>query len=73
MTAVHLEGEDTSIDLLVDDHFLIQPATGEDTENFLILGAKGDYKVSGRLTGRGQIIGVAPLSIAFDITGPVCL
>ena len=77
MTAVHLEGEDSEggsykFDLLLDDHFLITPS-GEDTEDFLIVGSKGDYKVSGRLTGKGQIMSQWPLSIMFEVTGTVCL
>lgn len=79
MTAVHLEGEDSEggsykFNLLLDDHFLITP-TGEDTEDFLIVGSNGDYKVSGRLTGKGQIIPQPPfgIGIMFEVTGTVCL
>jgi hypothetical protein len=77
MTAVHLEGEDTNsnsykFDLLLDDHFLLTQY-GEDTEDFLIVGSKGDFKVSGRLTGKGQIISQQPLGIMFEVTGTVCM
>jgi len=77
MTAMHLEGndeegEDYEFDLLLDDHFLVTP-TGEDTEDFLIVGSKGDYKLRGRLTGQGQVISQWPLGIIFQVTGAVCL
>jgi hypothetical protein len=77
MTALHLEGEDSQgvdyiLDLLLDDHFLVTP-TGEDTEDFLIVGSKGNFNVRGRLTGKGQIISAQPLGIIFEIAGPVCL
>lgn len=72
MTAVHLEAGDYTFDLLVDDHFLLTDS-GEDTEDFSIVGSKGDYKVSGRLTGRGQIISQEPLGIQFTVTGNICL
>jgi hypothetical protein len=78
MTAVHLEGDDLEggsykFDILLDDHFLINPVSGGDTEDFLILGSRGDYTISGRLTGRGQIISPQPLGITFEVTGTVCL
>ena len=79
MTAIHLEGYDQAegnsykFDLLLDDHFLITPQDAKDTEDFLIVGSKGDYKFSGRLTGRGQIISQEPLGIMFEVTGTVCL
>jgi hypothetical protein len=77
MTAVHLEGEDTNgdsykFDLLLDDHFLLTQF-GEDTEDFLIVGSSGDYKASGRLTGKGQIISQQPLGIMFEVSGTLCL
>lgn len=79
MTAIHLEGSDQAggdnyiFDLLLDDHFLITPLDGKDTEDFLIVGSKGDHKFSGRLTGRGQIISQQPLGIMFEVTGTVCM
>ena len=80
MTAVHLEGEDTDgksykFDLLLDDHFLLTQS-GEDTEDFLIVGSRGDYTASGRLTGKGQIISqppYGPLGIMFEVRGTLCL
>lgn len=79
MTAIHLEGVDDAgdsyeFDVLLDDHFLVT-SSGEDTEDFLVVGSRGDYKVSGRLTGRGQIISQPqePLKIEFQIEGFVCL
>ena len=80
MTAVHLEGEDEEgnsykFDLLLDDHFLITTQSGEDTEDFLVIGSRGDYKkADGRLTGRGQIIQTDPLlGIMFKVSGTLCL
>ena len=79
MTAIHLEGEDENddsyeFDVLLDDHFLVT-SSGEDTEDFLVIGSRGDYQVKGRLTGRGQIISQPkePLEIQFQIDGFVCL
>jgi hypothetical protein len=74
MTAVHLESEDENykFDVLLDDHFLLTKS-GEDTEDFLIVGSRGDYKASGRLTGKGQIISVQPLGIMFEVSGTLCL
>lgn len=77
MTALHLKGEDSQgvdyiLNLLLDDHFLLTP-TGEDTEDFLIVGSRGSYNVRGRLSGKGQIISAEPLGIIFEIAGPVCL
>lgn len=77
MTAVHLESEDKNykFDLLLDDHLLVTQS-GEDTEDFLIVGSRGDYKASGRLTGKGQIISqppTHPLGIMFKVSGTLCL
>lgn len=77
MTVVHLEGanqdgDDYVFDLVLDDHFLLT-ATGEDTEDFLVVGSKGEYEVSGRLTGKGQVVSLQPLEISFEITGQVCV
>ena len=77
MTAVHLEGVDEDgevfrLDLLLDDHFLVND-TGEDVEDFLVLGSAGPHKVHGRLTGQGQVLSVFPLIIDFEISGQVCV
>lgn len=77
MTAVHLQGRGSDgapyvFDVLLDDHFLVTP-TGEDTEDFFVVGSKGPYKVSGRLAGAGQIVGQSPLTVMFDISGTLCL
>ena len=73
MTAVHLKGEDgTSFDVLLDDHFFITPFTG-DTEDFIVVGSRGDYEVSGRLSGQGVILSETPLIIDLVISGFVCL
>jgi len=72
MTAAHLRGEGLKLDLLLDDRFLIT-GTGEDMEDFLIVGSKGDYKASGRLTGIGQVFSQFPLGISFEVSGTVCL
>jgi hypothetical protein len=75
MTVLHLEeddgGESVKLDLVLDDHFLVSGSA--DTEDFNIVGSKGDYKVSGRLTGTGQILLLDPLTVEFTISGTVCL
>jgi hypothetical protein len=83
MTVVHLEGTKNrggmvKLDLVLDDHSLLSPPQstntyGEDTEDFNVVGSKGDYKVSGRLTGNGQITSPYPLTVDFTISGTVCL
>lgn len=79
MTVVHLEGTKNTggmveLDLVLDDHFLVSGLTGADTEDFNVVGSKGDYKVSGRLTGNGQIIlDPSLLIVDFAISGTVCL
>jgi len=77
MTVMHLEGSDTDgtnyeFNILLDDHFLVT-ATGEDTEDFLILGSDGENNISGRLAGKGQVVNPWPLKILFNVTGTVCL
>lgn len=78
MTALYLEGTDASgtfmkLYLLLDDRFLVKTLSGEDAEDFHIVGSKGAYKVRGRLAGHGNIVGTDPLHLSFKITGLVCL
>lgn len=74
MTVFHLEGTggSFSLDLISDDHFLLNP-DGDDVEDFHVIGSAGDGLASGRFTGNGRTIRVSPLTISFEISGRVCL
>jgi hypothetical protein len=80
MTVVSLTGESGSfsLDLVLADRFSINnsifPAV--DTEDFLVVGAKGDYAAVGRLTGFAQIDAQpgAPLeNEPLTVSGTICL
>jgi hypothetical protein len=84
MTIVSLQAADNSfnLDLVLADRFTIDfsgfPSTGTstDTEDFLVVGSKGDYKATGRLTGSGDIYADpgAPLqNETLMVTGILCL
>lgn len=77
MTAFHLEAEpgsqpDINLDLLLDDHFILS-STGEDVEDFNIIGSRGDFEVSGRWSGVGQILNQEPLLVKYEVSGSLCL
>ena len=80
MTALRMDINGSSADVLIDDHFL-STEIGDDTEDFLILGSGGDLRLSGRLVGRGQLIPsfdgedhLTSLTIDFEyISGNVCV
>ncbi len=77
MTAFHLEAEsgsqpDINLDLLLDDHFFLGP-TGEDVEDFNVVGSRGEFEVSGRLAGVGQILKQQPLFVEYEVSGSLCL
>ena len=55
MTALRMDINGSSADVLIDDHFL-STEIGDDTEDFLIVGSAGDLRLSGRLVGKGYLI-----------------
>lgn len=74
MTFLHMRIGRKTVGLLLDDHFL-STEIADDTEDFLIVGSTGDFRVTGRLVGRGRL---APsddsLRIEFEeISGEVCV
>lgn len=74
MTALIMDINGRTAAVLVDDHFL-STELGDDTEDFFIVGAAGDLRLSGRLAGRGYLVpSDDSLTIVFtNVSGNVCV
>lgn len=78
LTVVAMKGKGFKLDLVLADRFTIDYSKFPplDTEDFLVIGAKGDYEATGRLTGLAEIsaspgepLDLEPLSVS----GTLCL
>lgn len=74
MTVLSLtgDGDDFSMTLVLSDRFSINLSNGTDTEDFEVVGTKGNYEAKGRLRGLATIIGQLN-NVEFSITGNICL
>ena len=76
MTVVLLSGisDDFSLTLVLADRFTVNNDTNINTEDFLVVGSKGDYQAVGRLAGDASVQNPAFLvSDELKLSGTVCL
>jgi hypothetical protein len=77
MTVVSLKGTDASLelDLVLADRFTIDSSSYPfvDTEDFLVVGANGDFEVTGRLKGSAQIFNSPLENEPFSVSGIICV
>jgi hypothetical protein len=74
-TIVSIRSDDTSLDglqLVLSDRFTVNLATGLDTEDFEVVGAKG-ATVTGRLIGNVYTDGKGTFYPPFTVTGSICI
>lgn len=74
-TVVSLQGESLDMTLVLSDRFTVNLATGEDTEDFEVVGADG-ASVTGRLQGQASITsahGEPFQDVPFSVSGPICI
>jgi hypothetical protein len=74
-TVVSLQGESVDLRLVLSDRFTVNLATGQDTEDFEVVGADG-VSVTGRLRGEA-LITAAPgepfEDVPFKVSGTICI
>ena len=77
MTIVSLKGINNSfkLDIVLADRFTIDYSSYPfvDTEDFLVLGAAGDLKVTGRLNGSAEIYNSPLTNEPFSVSGIICV
>ena len=72
MTIVSLRGDDLEMDIVLSDRFTVDLSNGLDTEDFLVVGSKGDFRrVRGRLSGSAY--SKLPDETTFGVSGAICV